>query len=147
MEGLLWILGQHVLETGIFYPANEGRVAYATRSDMAEAAAIILMDDSMDKNEYNISNTHSMSFQEVADYLSQVSGKKVAYISPDVETYKTTLIGAGVPAFAVDMLAGFAISAREGELVAGNTDLPKILKREPASYIDFLNSMFATVQA
>lgn len=147
MEGLPWILGQNVLETGIFYPANEGKVAYATRTDMAEATANILMDDSLDKTEYNISNSNSVSFQEVADYLSFVSGKKVSYLSPDVATYKTTLVGAGVPAFAVDMLAGFAISAHEGELVAGETDLPKILKREPASYKDFLNAMFATIQA
>lgn len=147
MENLLWILGQNVLENGIFYPANEGRVAYATRSNMAEAAANILMDDSMDKSEYNISNSHSISFQEVADYLSELSGIKVPYISPDVETYKTTLTGAGVPAFAVNMLAGFAISAQAGELMAGYSDLPKILKREPTSYKDFLKALFAKAKS
>lgn len=143
MDMLPWVLGDKALETGIFYPAQDGKIAYALKSDIAEATAIILIKDRFENKEYNISNSHSMSFQEVANHLSEISGKEVAYISPDVATYKNTLVNAGVPAFAADMLAGFAEGAKAGELEAGNTDLPALLGREPVSYKQFLNGMFA----
>ncbi len=147
MDMLPWVLGEKVLETGIFYPAQDGKIAYTMRSDMAETIANILILDNFENKEYNISNPHSLSFYEVAEHLSFIAEKEVKYISPSIETYKSTLIGFGVPAFAVDMLAGFAEGAVQGELVAGDSDLPTLLGREAVSYKDFLNQMFANVKA
>lgn len=142
MDMLPWVLGEKVLETGIFYPAKDGKIAYAVKSDIAEATANILIKDGFENKEYNISNSHSMSFQEVANHLSEISGKEVAYTSPDVASYKSILVNAGVPAFAADMLAGFAEGANAGELEAGNSDLPVLLGREPIGYKQFLNGLF-----
>jgi NAD(P)H dehydrogenase (quinone) len=143
MDILPWILGENVFETGIFYPAQEGKVAFTLRADMAEATANLLMSSDYENKEYTISNPHSLSFSEVAEYLSDLGGKPVVYISPDVETYKNILTGAGVPQMAVDMLAGFAVGAAKGELVAGDSDLPKLLGRDAVSYKDYLNGVYA----
>lgn len=143
MDMLPWVLGEQVFETGIYYPAQDGRIAYTMRSDMAEATANILMGDNHENKDYNISNPHSLSFQEVAVQLSVISGKTVPYTSPTVEEYKNTLVGAGAPAEVADMLAGFAQGIAQGELVAGDTDLPALLGREAVSYKEFLNSLYA----
>lgn len=142
MDMLPWVLGQNVVEAGIFYPAKDGEVAYTMRDDMAEAAANVMMSDGHEGKEYNISNGHSLSFGEVAQHLSAVTGKEVKYISPDVAVYKDTLMNAGMPEVAVDMLAGFAMGASAGELVAGDTDLPGLLGREPVNYKTFLDAIY-----
>ncbi|MFI1772734.1 SDR family oxidoreductase [Thalassobellus citreus] len=143
MDILPWILGEQVFETGVFYPAKEGKIAFTLRSDIAEAIANALLSDTHENKEYNISNLHSMSFSEVADHLSTIAGKPINYISPSVEDYKNALVGAGAPEMVVNMLAGFAIGIEKGELVTGQSDLPELLGREAASYKDFLNGLYA----
>lgn len=143
MDMLPMMLGENVFETGVFYPAQDGKVAYTLRSDMAEATANVLLSEGHEYKEYNFSNAYSLTFSEVATHLSNIGGKPVHYISPSVEEYKGALTAAGVPEMAVGMMSFFATAIEKGELVAGDTDLPKILGRAPISYKDFLNSIYA----
>ena len=142
MDTLPWILGEAVFETGVFYPAQEGKIGYTLRSDIAEATANILLGDNHENKEYNISNPHSLTFREIAEHLSTIAGKTINYISPSVEAYKSTLVGAGVPEMFVNMLAGFAVGIEKGELVSGETDLPDLLGREAVSYKEYLDSLY-----
>lgn len=77
MDMLPWVLGTNVFDTGIFYPAAEGKIAYTMKSDMAEAIANVIMNDSLENKEYIISNSFAMSFNDVAEYLSTIAGKKI----------------------------------------------------------------------
>ncbi len=144
MDGLPWVLGEKVFESGVFYPAQDGRIAYTLRSDMAEATANILLGDNHENKEYNISNPYSLSFIEIAEHLSVIADKHVNYFSPTVELYKSILTGSGVPEFVADFLAGFAQGIAAGEFVAADTDLPRLLGREAVGYKEFLNSLYAT---
>lgn len=143
MDILPWVLGEKVFETGVFYPAQDGKTAYTLRADIAEATANILLSDNHENKAYNISNPHSLSFQEVANHLSEIAGKAINYISPTVDVYKSTLVDAGAPEMVADMLAGFALGAVQGELVAGDSDLVQLLGREPVNYKTFLNTLYA----
>ena len=63
-------IGDKVLETGVYYPAGEGKAAVATREDMAEVAANILISSDIHENKsYNISNNVAYSFTEVAETI------------------------------------------------------------------------------
>ncbi|SHK50181.1 NAD(P)H dehydrogenase (quinone) [Reichenbachiella agariperforans] len=143
MDILPWILGEQVFDKGVFYPAQEGKIAFTLRSDIAEATANILMGDDHEDKVYNISNSHSLSFREVAEHLSIIAGKPVNYFSPGVEEYKSALTGAGAPQMVADMLAGFAAGIAQGELIAGDTDLPTLLGREAVSYKAYLSDLYA----
>lgn len=143
MDGLPWVLGEKVFETGVFYPAQDGRIAYTLRSDMAEATANILLSENHANKEYNISSPYSLSFSEIAEHLSAISGKEIHYVSPTADAYKSILTGAGVPAFVADFLAGFALGIAAGEFVAADTDLPTLLGREAVGYKEYLNSLYA----
>ncbi len=44
-EVLPMFMGEQVMENGIFFPAGDGKVPYATRIDMAEAAANVLTEE------------------------------------------------------------------------------------------------------
>jgi NAD(P)H dehydrogenase (quinone) len=51
--------GPQVLEAGIFLPTEDGSAAYATRNDMAEAAANILTGIGHENKKYIIANTEN----------------------------------------------------------------------------------------
>ena len=136
--------GENVLETGIFLPAGDGKVALALRDDMAEATANVLSGEGHENKDYIISNTENVSFQEIADDLSQLSGKSIAYINPDNATYIDTLSKAGVPPEYAGIFAGFAEAMKQGEFTTSKTDLPNLLGRKPASVKDFLAGAYAS---
>ncbi len=137
-------IGEKVLETGIFWPAGHTAGAYALREEMAEAAVNVLTSTGHENKEYNISNTGAWTFQQVADTISQVSGKNISYTSPARETYKSVLTQAGVPELYVNMFAGFAEAIRIGEFdSATGTDLEKLLGRKPVSLESYLSTVYS----
>jgi len=136
-------IGENVLETGVFFPAGNGRGAFALRSDMAEATAEVLSGSGHQNKEYLFSNTVSVSFEEIAATLSKIAGKTVGYTSPDIETFKTVLTGAGVPGPIIGMSVGFGEAVRQNEFSETSEDLKKLLGRNPVSINDYLVSVYS----
>lgn len=136
-------IGEKVLETGVYWPAGNTPGAYALREEMAEAAANVLTGSGHEHKEYNISNTGAWSFQQVADAISQASGKQIGYTSPSQTEYKAVLTQAGVPEQYIAMFAGFAEAIRLGEFdSATNSDLEILLGRKPTSLTEYLTSVY-----
>lgn len=135
-------VGEKVLETGIYFPAGEGKVPFATREDMALAAATVLTTEGHNNKEYAIAGNEQHSFADVAAYLTEISGKEISYISPDEDTYKHVLTDAGVPDIFVWMLSVFAKSIREHEYETGKTDLETLIGRKPTALKDYLTGVY-----
>jgi len=137
-------IGEKVLETGVFFPAGEGKTAGATREEMAEVAANVLI--SPDKHEnraYNISNNESFTYAEVAETIASVSGKPVSYYSPSQEEYKQMLAGAGVPEGFITLLAAFGEAIKRNEFDTPGTDLETLLGRKPLSLKAFFQQVYS----
>ena len=131
-----------VLETGVFFPAGDAKSAFASRNDMAEATASVLAGQGHENKEYYLSNTENISFSDVADILSSITGKTISYLNPDSATYQKTLTEAGVPAEYIGFFAGFAEAAKQGEFTSSYTDLERLLGRKPTSAKEFLTSVY-----
>lgn len=136
-------IGEKVLETGVYWPSADGRLASATREDMAEAAANVLTGAGHEGKEYVIANTENSSFADVAAILSKLSGKTVSYTSPSPEEYKAALTHAGVPEMYINMFAAFAEAIKQGEFESSKTDLELLLGRKPVSTAAYLETIFA----
>ncbi len=141
MDMLPWFLGEKVLENGIFLPAGEGKIAFALRSEMAEAAAYILTTQGHVNKAYDISG-EAVSFTEIAVLISEISGKNVTYTSPDLETFISTTTAAGLPEMFAMMFGGFAEAARQGELEGGHSELEKLIGRKPTNTKTFLTQVY-----
>jgi NAD(P)H dehydrogenase (quinone) len=135
-------IGKNVFETGIYFPAGDGRVAFITRDEIAEVAANILTSTGHLGKEYAVSNITSYSLEDAAKMLSLLSGKKVKYSSPTVEAYKTTLSSADVSSPIIDMLATFGDGIRLGEFEKTSPDIEKLLGRKPAPLNDFFKETY-----
>lgn len=144
LDALPMFFGEQVLETGIFLPAGNTKGAYALRNDMAEAAAIILSSHGHDNKEYSLSNTENISLQEIAQELSEITGKQINYVSPTKEVYVEVLTKAQVPTEYIGMFAGFADAIKQGEFTADETDLENLLGRKPTSAKEFLRAVYSS---
>lgn len=143
MDFLPGFIGEKVLETGVIYvPAGNGRISSVLREEMAEAAANIINSSNHQNKEYDFTNSESVSYQDIAQIISEVSGKSISYISPSVEEYTQTLLNYGLPAEAIGIFSSFAVGQASGELDNVSKDLENILGRKPESVRNYLSKLY-----
>jgi NAD(P)H dehydrogenase (quinone) len=143
MDMVTDFIGTNVLETQtIFLPAGKGKVNFALRNEIAEALANVLTTEGHGNKSYNIGGETTVSFREIADCLTEISGKKISYISPDVETYKQELSKHNMPEQAVNMVAAFAVAFSENAMDVPSKDLNNLLGRNATDVKTFLSETF-----
>lgn len=135
-------VGQQVQETGINFPAGNGRVPYTLRTEMAEAFSNVLSSAGHENKTYEISNVESYSYQDIADALSAHSGKKVVYNDVSVADFSKALTEAGVPQEMIGFSLGFATATKDGDFDIPNAHLEQLLGRKPSSLDQFIGEIY-----
>lgn len=143
MESIPQILGQDVLESGYHAPVGEGKISFATRDDMALATANILCSLGHDFKTYNLGGIESVSFSEIIDELSKVTGKDISFSSPETDDYIKSLTGASFPEAAIQALVGFASQVKSGYFDNPSNDLASLIGRNPVSVSEFTKQIFS----
>jgi NAD(P)H dehydrogenase (quinone) len=136
-------LGEKVVDTGVFFPAGDGKAAYTLRNDMAEAAAQILSTPGHENKEYVIAGDTNYSLHDVSNILTEFLGKKVPYVKPSASAYTEMLTKNGVPSNYIGMFAGFGEAINQGEFEIHESDLEKLIGRKPTSLKDFFKTVYA----
>lgn len=138
-------VGEKVFETGIYYPAGNGKVAFALRREMGEAAANVLLQDGHGNKTYEITGSELNSFEDIARELSLLSGKTVRYTNADAGAFSDKLKESGIPEDFVFVLSGFAADIKNKQYEILSPDLENLLGREPASLEDSLKEIYRNV--
>lgn len=137
-------IGQDVVEKGIIYqPAGDGKVSFATRSDMAEAATVILTTKGHENKVYEIAGLKSYSYRDIAKILSDLCGKQITYISPTTREFRKNLSDAGVPAAVIEGAVMFSEGIRQGEFDFPDPTLQQLIGRELQRVEDYLKTVYA----
>ena len=127
----------------IYLPAAQGKTAFVVRTDIAEAAAAVLTSDGHNGKTYKITNTESYTYQNVADIISDITGKSITYISPTVEDFTATLENAGLPAETIGGFTAFALAQANDEFNVTGIDLEVLLNRKPTNLKEYLIDIYA----
>jgi NAD(P)H dehydrogenase (quinone) len=130
--------GERFLESGIFFPAGDGRLPWIPRTEVGEAAAAILTTSGHKNKSYAITSNTANSFEEIAGMLSEITGKEVKYLKPDLETYVDALGKAGLPKEVIGFLGGFSTAIKNGEFNTLQSDFEKLVGRKPMALKEFL---------
>lgn len=136
-------LGETFLESGIFFPAGDGKLPWVPRAEMGEAAAVVLTNAEHEHKTYAITADTAYSFDEIAGMLSAITGKKVTYLKPDVNTYIDRVVKAGVPKEVASFMGGFGTAIGNGEFDTHRSDLEKLLGRRPMELKEFLKITYS----
>lgn len=135
-------IGEHVFETGINFPAGDGKVPFSLRTEMAEAFANVLSSEGHENKIYEISNGKSYSFNDVAEALSAHSGKTVTYNSPSAADFSKALSEAGVPEAMIGFSLAFATGTKDGDFDIPNNHLEQLLGRKPSSLNEAIGQIY-----
>lgn len=143
-EGLPMFLGADVVTKGIYFPAGNGRVPFASITDLSESSANILMNPGEHINKsYRTVNNHNYSFYEIAAIIGELTGRNVRYFCPSPEDFIATLTKAGLPDQTVKGIALWAGGIKEGYFESEHSDLAMLLGRKPKDLKEILSKIYS----
>ena len=129
-------------------PAGDGRVGFVARDDIAAAAVAVLVDSSglYDGETYVLTGPQASTFYEVADALSQASGRAVAYHPETLDEAYRSREHHGAPDW---MVAGWVtsyVAAATGELDVVTDHIARLAGHPAQTFSEFLERNPAAVE-
>ncbi len=134
--------GAKVIETGILLPTGNGKVPFALRREMGEAAANVILQNGHENKTYQITAGDLYSYGDVAKELSSLSGRTVNYADADPVAFPTQLKEFGLPEIVVLLVTSFSADIKNHQFEIVTKDLEKLLGRKPASLKESLKKVF-----
>jgi len=130
----------NAVETGEwYYPANGSKINMALRTEMAEAAANILLDVNNHVNKtYEITSGQSYSFSQLAGIVSVASEKQVRYADLSLDSWQEGLSKDPIPNDVKDFLVDNARSITKGSLDYTDVALENLLGRKPQDLAGYI---------
>lgn len=143
MEVIPYYVGNAVLEGGGFSQvAGNGKVAFTMRKDLSEAMANVLLNETFNNQVYKFTASETYSFYDVADTLSELSGKTVQYTPIEVPEYKELMKKKGLPEPMVDKIVNFNVDIKNDQESTVTNDLEIKLGRKPTNLKEGLKILF-----
>ena len=127
-ENYTGALGPAIEQGTIYGATGDGKLATATRADLAAAAVGALLRSPGGKT-YELAGNHPWTMQEFAAEVSRQAGRPVKYVNQSESDYKDTLESAGLPPPVATLLASTSYLAGYGELYSESTDLSDLAGR------------------
>lgn len=132
----------HNIETGILYgAAQDALISAAPRTDYAEAAVNVLLNDGHKNKTYELASSTTFTLETLAKTISNLSNKAVVYTNLSAEDYKQGLLQAGLPEGLVDVVVEADVEATNGALLSDRKDLETLLNRPTISLEETIKSL------
>ena len=133
-------MGKHFTATGT------GKTGYVTRDDCASAAAAALMNEA-DTRTFEITGPDTVTHDQIAKYLSDVTGQTIPHIAISGEDLKGAMMGNWLPEFMADVFASFDVAVAEGYLDVASNSLKELTGQPGKSVNQFLKDNKAALTA
>ncbi len=134
----LMLMGQ-ALTTGKLVAPEDGPVSWTAHADLAQAAALILMDESsLNGLTPPLTGTQALDLADIAAIATELTGRPITRVTVPDEEYRAGFLSSGVPAPRADLLLGLFVASRRGEFAAIDPALEQLLGRPPISVREVL---------
>jgi len=137
--------GKDVLTNHLIYvPAGGGKTSFVLRNELAEAGAIILLDETgkYDNQSLELTGPKALSWGEIADIIGSITNLPIKYVSPSEDEYKKVAIEAGVPAGYVNLFANFSKVTKAGEVDKTTGTIEELLGHKATAVETFLKEIY-----
>ncbi|MCP2025175.1 NAD(P)H dehydrogenase (quinone) [Flavobacterium sp. HSC-32F16] len=142
LETIPFFIGEEVLEKGIYFPAGDGKASFAKREEMGEAIANVIAEQGHENKIYVTTAVPSHSFGEISQMLSELSGRKVTYESPEPEEFENQLKEFGLQNEDIYYSQILAAIIKNQEYNINVSDLENLLGRKPTDLKAYLKETF-----
>ncbi|KKD04271.1 SDR family oxidoreductase [Streptomyces sp. WM6386] len=123
-------------------PAGQGRAAFVSQDDIADAAAAILNRPAEHAGAvYDLTGPESLSLAEAAAVLSEVQGRKVTYHPETIEEAYASRASYGAPQWELDAWVSTYTAIAAGQLDGVSDAVPRLTGHPARSVADVVRGM------
>ncbi len=142
MQNLVRTISSHgvdiVEHDEVFVPAGDGKTSFLDSRDLADIIIDIAREPGAhDGGDYTIPGPEDLTFHDVAQVLTEVLGRPIAYNSPSRVAFWRRLRKRGVTRDTVFFMEIVYTLARRGWNAQEGSDLRQLLDREPTTFRRF----------
>lgn len=137
MEAIPELIGNALQTNEIRYPSGSGKVSFVSRTDIAEAIANVLTENTHQNQTYEITGNRAYTFDELAKLING----EMKHIDIADTDFKEELISYQMPLEVVDLLVSMANAIKAGEFSLTENTLEKLLGRKPLSLNEYVKSL------
>ncbi|MHB1289131.1 NAD(P)H-binding protein [Georgenia sp.] len=137
---------QYVATGVVLHAAGEGRIAAATRAELAEAAAVALLQE-VDGDVVHELAGPAFTYTELAEAVTDATGTAVVAKNVTAKELAQALADAGLDAGTVDFLVAVDQNIADGALDGDTTDLDRLLGRPATPITDAIKANVPAARA
>jgi len=137
---LLMSLPAAIASGRLLAAAGDGGAAYVTREDCARAAAMALTSNFDGKRQIEITGPSVVTYAELAEHASELTGKQVVYVPIDEEALIAGMVESGLPEPVARLMASFDTALKRGLLGPATNEAENLTGSVPTSVRAFLEA-------
>lgn len=143
-ESGLHMIGRS-LENGVLRVPEDGPISWTTRSDLAEADAIILAHEGrIDGVSPPLTACEAFTMAELAKIASELTGRDIKHVPLTDKQWLKETVAEGRPSAMAELLLGTYKASRSGDFAVVDPTLEQLLGRPPMSMRDVLSTNLPT---
>jgi NAD(P)H dehydrogenase (quinone) len=140
MDLLIGSVNQALKSGGWYSASGNGKTAYITREDCAQAAATALASDFEGKRTLDITGSEALSQAEIVTLANAVTGQSIQYVPIPLEAMIQGMVDAGLPRPLAETYASIQTATAEGKFAKVSSAFTDLTGRQPQTIRDFLTA-------
>ena len=138
MQNFFNFYGQTIkAQNAIYTTYGEGKVGFVDARDIAAVAVEALTGDGHEGKIYTITGPEAISYNEAAEILSDVLGKKISHVNISEEDERKGAKEAGLPDWMINVLSEGGRITREGRMSVVLPTVEEVTGKKPRSFKQF----------
>ncbi len=138
MQNFIDFFGQTIkAQNAIYTTYGESKISLVDARDMAAVAVEALTGDGHEGKIYTISGPEAFSYNQAAEILSEVLGRKISHVNISEEDERKGLEEAGAPDWMINSTTEGGRIVREGRLSAVSPTVEEVTGKKPRSFEQF----------
>jgi NAD(P)H dehydrogenase (quinone) len=132
-----YVGGEEAYDTGVVVPRGSGRVAAATRADLAEAQATVLSAPGHEEQAYTLNGGPAVSLADTASLMSGLHGEPVPHLELSEEEFGEHLAQRGWSLPGIEFFTSWMRGINSGEWDLTPGDLAQLVGRSPTTAAEY----------
>ena len=135
----------YILAGHMALPMPEASIPYTDTKDISDVVTKVLLDDTYNGETVTVTGPRKLTFDEVAEIISDKLGRKIQYQPISMEEFKTGLTEAGLPESFIWLLSYlFTEVLGHSENQTISDDVERILNRKPITFEKYVEDTVAS---
>jgi NAD(P)H dehydrogenase (quinone) len=138
-ENLLMTLPGALAGGTLYSAAGDGKIAYISRSDLAQAAAAALVGGSEFENRtFTLTGDEALDIESVAKEVASLLQKPLKVVQVPLEAIIAGAVSHGLPEPVAVVIASFDTASKNGDLATVTSDFATLTGRPPKTFPEWL---------